>query len=111
VWIANWVCQAWYWVANWVCQAWYWVANWVCQAWFWVAKIVCTVFLWIVKAVCVVWSWIADLVCVAWDNGRCLGSRLFQGQAIPPGPIKHIFVLMLENRSHDQPADLCQHPG
>ena len=97
----SWFCDALVWIVNWVCQAWYWVANWVCQAWFWVAKIVCTVFLWIVKAVCVVWSWIADLVCVAWDNGRCLGSRLFQGQAIPSGPIKHIFVLMLENRAFD----------
>jgi len=58
------------------------------------------VFLWIVKAVCVVWSWV-PIWLHAWDNGRCLGGRLFQGQAIPSGPIKHIFVLMLENRAFD----------
>jgi len=101
VWISNWVCQGWYWVANWVCQGWYWVANWVCQAWYWVAKIVCTGFLWIIHAVCVVWSWIADWVCVAWDNGRCLVTGIFGGASTPSGPIKHIFVLMLENRAFD----------
>ena len=101
VWISNWVCQAWYWVSNWVCQAWYWVANWVCQAWYWVANIVCVVFLWIVNAVCVVWSWIADWVCVAWDSARCGVYALFGGSTTPTGPIKHVFVLMLENRAFD----------
>jgi len=100
-WVANWVCQGWYWVANWVCQAWYWVANWVCQAWYWVANIVCVVFVWIVNAVCVVWSWIADWVCVAWDNTRCGVFSLFGGNTTPTGPIKHVFVLMLENRAFD----------
>jgi phospholipase C len=100
-WVANWVCQAWYWVANWVCQAWYWVANWVCQAWYWVANIVCVVFVWIVNAVCVVWSWIADWVCIAWDNTRCAVFSLFGGNTTPSGPIKHVFVLMLENRAFD----------
>jgi hypothetical protein len=88
-------------VANWVCQAWYWVANWICQAWFWVAKLVCTGFLWIIHAVCVIWSWIADWACVAWDNGRCLAQALAGGTNTPSGPIKHIFVLMLENRAFD----------
>jgi phospholipase C len=100
-WVANWVCQGWYWVANWVCQAWYWVANWVCQAWYWVANIVCVVFVWIVNAVCVLWSWIADWVCVAWDNTRCGIFSLFGGNTTPTGPIKHVFVLMLENRAFD----------
>jgi phospholipase C len=101
VWISNWVCQAWYWVANWVCQAWYWVANWVCQAWYWVANIVCVGFLWIIHTICVVWSWISDWVCVAWDNVRCLGRAIIKGTNTPPGPVKHIFVLMLENRAFD----------
>lgn len=101
VWISNWVCQAWYWVANWVCQAWFWVANWVCQAWYWVANIVCTVVMWIVHLVCVVWSWVADWVCIAWDTGRCLVSLIVNGTSTPSGPIKHVFVLMLENRAFD----------
>ncbi len=100
-WVANWVCQAWYWVANWVCQGWYWVANWVCQGWYWVANVVCVAFVWIVNAVCVVWSWVADWVCVAWDNARCGVYSLFGGNTTPSGPIKHVFVLMLENRAFD----------
>ena len=97
----SWFCDAYYWVANWVCQGWYWVANWVCQAWYWVANIVCVVFVWIINAVCVVWSWIADWVCVAWDNVRCGVFSLFGGNTTPSGPIKHVFVLMLENRAFD----------
>lgn len=100
-WVANWVCQAWYWVSNWVCQAWYWVANWVCQAWYWVADWVCVAFTWIIQAVCVVWSWVADWVCVAWDNTRCALKSLFGGRTTPSGPVKHVFVLMLENRAFD----------
>ncbi len=100
-WVANWVCQGWYWVANWVCQGWYWVANWVCQGWYWVANLVCVVFVWIINAVCVVWSWIADWVCIAWDNARCAVYGLFGGNTTPSGPVKHVFVLMLENRAFD----------
>ena len=100
-WVANWVCQAWYWVANWVCQAWYWVANWVCQAWYWVANIVCQVFAWIIKTVCLVWSWVAEVVCVAWDEGNCLIRRIFGRFTRRQSRIKHVFVLMLENRAFD----------
>ena len=106
-WVANWVCQAWYWVSNWVCQAWYWVANWVCQAWYWVADWVCVAFTWIIQLVCVVWSWVADWVCVAWDNTRCALKWLFGGRTTPSGPIKHVFVLMLENRAFDHMLGLA----
>jgi phospholipase C len=100
-WVANWVCQGWYWAANWVCQAWYWVANWVCQAWYWVANWICVAFFWVVNAICVVWSWSADWVCVAWDTARCAVSIVLGGSNAPSGPIKHVFVLMLENRAFD----------
>jgi phospholipase C len=103
----SWFCDAYYWVANWVCQGWYWAANWVCQAWYWVANIVCVVFLWIVNAVCVLWSWIADWVCVAWDNARCAIFSLFGGNTTPSGPIRHVFVLMLENRAFDHMLGLA----
>jgi phospholipase C len=97
----SWFCDAYYWVANWVCQAWYWVANWVCQAWYWVANVVCIAFTWIMQAVCVIWSWVADWTCIAWDNARCAARSIFGGATTPPGPIKHVFVLMLENRAFD----------
>jgi phospholipase C len=99
-WVANWVCQAYYWVAKWVCKAYYWVAKWVCKAWYWVANVVCQAFIWIVKAVCLVWSWIAKWVCALWDQGGCFLRSLF-GRRKSSSPIKHVFVLMLENRSFD----------
>jgi phospholipase C len=102
-WVANWVCQGWYWVANWVCQAWYWVAKWVCIAWYWVANWVCQAFAWVVKAVCLLWSWIAKLVCVLWSDTACLLISLFghPRRGANASPIKHVFVLMLENRAFD----------
>jgi len=99
--IAGWLCQAYYWVANWVCQAWYWLANWVCKAWYWVANIVCQVFVFFIKAVCLLWSWVAKLVCVAWDGIRCALNGWFGSKRRSLSPIKHVFVLMLENRAFD----------
>jgi phospholipase C len=99
--IAGLICDGWYWVANWVCQAWYWLANWVCKAWHWVANVVCQAFVIFVKAVCLVWSWVAKLVCVAWDGIRCLFQNWFHKRARQRSAIKHVFVLMLENRAFD----------
>jgi phospholipase C len=97
-WVAKWVCVAWYWVANWVCQAWYWAAKWVCIAWYWVANWVCQAFTWVANAVCLVWSWVAKLVCVVWGDISCLLKSLFGRQR---RDIRHVFVLMLENRAFD----------
>src|SRR5437868_2260883 len=99
--IAGWLCQAWYWIANWVCQAWYWIANWVCKAWYWIANLVCQLFVVIVKAACLLWSWVSKLVCVAWDGIRCTFKTWFGGRRRDRSPIKHVFVLMLENRAFD----------
>ena len=99
--VAGWFCTAWHWVANWVCQGWYWFANLVCKAWFWVANVVCQVFVFIVKAICLVWSWFAKLVCVVWDGIRCLFRGWFGGKRQGAMSIRHVFVLMLENRSFD----------
>ena len=99
--IAGWLCQAWYWIANWVCQAWYWIAKWVCKAAYWIANIVCQVFVFLVKAVCLVWSWVNKLVCVVWDGIRCAFKGWFGSRSRNLNPIKHVFVLMLENRAFD----------
>jgi phospholipase C len=99
--IAGWICTAYYWVANWVCQAWYWVAKWVCKAWYWVANLVCQAFAYFIKAVCLLWSWVAKLICVSWDGVRCTLKGLFGGRRRSRSPIKHVFVLMLENRAFD----------
>lgn len=100
-WISHIVCVAWHWIANVVCQAWYWVANWVCKAWYWVANIVCQAWVSIVTAVCLVWSWVAKLVCVAWDGVRCFFNGIFRSPRRNRSPVKHVFVLIMENRSFD----------
>lgn len=90
----SWFCDAYYWVANWVCQGWYWVADWVCQAWYWVAKWVCRAFAWLVYWVLTIVSWFVWIV--LW-----IPCHVFGGPLGPDGPIQHVFVLVLENRSFD----------
>lgn len=107
--VITWICQGWTWVSSQVCRAWVWVANWVCKAWYTILEWVCVAFVWVLKVVCVVWSWVAKLVCIAWDTIRCLlvklggilakVGRLFTKRRVPR--IRHVFVLMLENRSFD----------
>ncbi len=93
-WVANWVCQGWYWVSNIVCQAWCWVANAVCQAWFWVAKLVCNVFAYILY-------WILTIVAYLVWYVLWIPCHIFNPPQPLSGPIQHIFVLVLENRSFD----------
>ena len=110
-WVANWVCQGWYWVANWVCQGWYWLANWVCQAWYWVANLVCQAFVIVVQAVCLVLSWIAKWVCAVWDEATCFARGIIFGKKTSKSPVKHVFVLMMENRSFDHMLGLSNITG
>jgi phospholipase C len=107
VWIAEWVCKGWYWVSNWVCKAWHTVVEWVCIAWHWIVIAVCVAWAWVVRTVCTVWAWVANWVCVAWTNAVCwllVGVRWVRRRRhVTAGSpsIKHVFVLMLENRSFD----------
>lgn len=90
----SWFCDAYYWVAKWVCISFYWVANWVCQAWYWVSKWVCRAFAWVVYWILTVVTYIVWIV--IW-----IPCHVFGGPLGPDGPVKHIFVLVLENRSFD----------
>jgi hypothetical protein len=90
----SWFCDAFYWLAKWVCIGFYWVANWVCQAWYWVAKWVCRAFAWVVYWILTIVAYIVWIV--LW-----IPCHVFGGPLGPGGPIKHIFVLVLENRSFD----------
>jgi phospholipase C len=107
VWISEWVCKGWYWVSHWVCKAWHTIVEWLCVAWAWVVIAVCVAWAWIVRTVCTVWAWIARWVCVAWANAVCWllvvvrWVRRRRRTMRAPVEIKHVFVLMLENRSFD----------
>src|SRR5258708_1258364 len=98
----SWFCAAVYWIAKWVCIAWYWVAKWVCVAWYWIAKWVCVGFATVVN-----WIWIAAIYLV-WVACKIVSP----GKGQPTlGRIKHVFVVMLENRSFDHMLGLSQLEG
>jgi phospholipase C len=96
----SWFCDALVWVSHIVCVAWTWVSHIVCVAWQWVSKWICRVVHWIYRTVCKL-----VISVVFWFIKRTL-LLIF---SIPCGlhtpelddRIKHIFVLMLENRSFD----------
>jgi phospholipase C len=96
----SWFCDAWVWVSNVVCVAWTWVSNVVCVAWKWVSKWICRIVYWIYTTICKL-----VLSIVFWFIKRVLLWIVFipcrfHEPALDPR-IKHIFVLMLENRSFD----------
>jgi phospholipase C len=104
----EWVCDAWVWISHWVCVAFVWISSWVCKAWAYIVEWVCVAWFWVIEAFCTVWSWVAKLVCIAWDKIRCalvaLGevvASLFGRRPRRRRRIRHVFVLMLENRSFD----------
>jgi hypothetical protein len=53
------------------------------------------------EAVCLMWSWVAKLVCLVWSDVCCFLHSLFGSRQRTKSPIKHVFVLMLENRAFD----------
>ncbi|MGH7176559.1 MAG: alkaline phosphatase family protein, partial [Tepidisphaeraceae bacterium] len=105
----DWVCKAWVWVSNWVCVAFVWIANWVCKAWVTIVEWVCVAWFWVIEAVCTLWSWVAKLFCIAWDTVRCLLVGVAKVLTVlvlsvtrrRRRNVRHVFVLMLENRSFD----------
>ncbi|MBI3561978.1 MAG: hypothetical protein HY080_09725 [Gammaproteobacteria bacterium] len=102
--IITWVCVAWSYITTWVCKAYVWVSKEVCIAWATLVEWGCILWTYITEAACLLWSWLAKLVCIAWDNIRCAFTGLLRGifparRADPR--IRHVFVLMLENRSFD----------
>jgi phospholipase C len=115
--IISWICVAWSWVSSWVCRAWVWVSKWVCKAWYTVIEWLCVGWLWLVEAVCIVWSWVAKLVCIAWDHTLCAINAIVAAigaifsRKRRQRRIRHVFVLMLENRSLDHMLGITQIRG
>ncbi|HST67191.1 MAG TPA: alkaline phosphatase family protein [Mycobacteriales bacterium] len=99
-WPCSWACDAWVWISHLVCVAWTWISNIVCVVWTWISKWVCRIVYWIWTTVCrivvsiISWfirrvlTWIVTIPCQLGDP------------ALDPR-IRHIFVLVLENRSFD----------
>jgi phospholipase C len=89
VWVSNIVCVAWTWISSIVCIAWKWISKWVCRVIYWVYTTIC-------KLVVSIIFWFIRRVLLAIIFIPCR----FHNPTLDPR-IKHIFVLMLENRSFD----------
>jgi phospholipase C len=99
-WPCSWACDAWVWVSHIVCVAWTWISNVVCVVWHWIVKWVCRLVYWVFTTICkflvsiIFWfirrvlTWVVTIPCKAGTPD--LDPR-----------IRHIFVLVLENRSFD----------
>ena len=122
----GWVCVGWYWVVEKVCIGWEWVENivcvawetvkeWVCVAWAWVAIAVCTVFSYVVSITCVLLGWPVRLLCGFVNSVWCKLVRafrwLFSSRVHVDTRVRHVFVLMLENRSYDHMLGFAQLDG
>jgi phospholipase C len=83
------VCVAWTWISNVVCVVWSWVSKWICRVLYWVYTFICklivSVIFWFIRRVLL---WFVLLPCKF-------------GEPELDDRIKHIFVLVLENRSFD----------
>jgi phospholipase C len=100
-----------WWPCSWACDAWVWVSNIVCVAWTWVSSIVCIAWQWVSKWVCRIVNWIYTLVCklivsvIFWFIRKTLELVVFVpcrgNEPALDDRIRHIFVLVLENRSFD----------
>ncbi len=96
----SWFCDALVWISNVVCVVWTWVSNIVCVVWNWISKWVCRIFHWVFTTICKL-----ILSVVFWFIRRVLLWIIFIPcrfhQPDLDKRIKHIFLLVLENRSFD----------
>jgi phospholipase C len=84
-------------IAGFFCKAWYWVAKWVCKVVAYLVTLYCAVFTLLLKPICTAWD---ALGCAIKAIGSTFNSILFD-RPTAKAKIKHVFVLMLENRSYD----------
>jgi phospholipase C len=99
-WPCDWACEAFVWISHLVCVAWTWVSSVVCIAWKWITKWICRVIYWVYRTICKL-----VLGIIFWFIRRVLLWIIFipcqfHEPELDPR-IKHIFVLMLENRAFD----------
>lgn len=96
-------CTRWVDVETLKCKAWVDEQTLACAA-RGVPKWLCIGCFWLVKAACTLWSWVAKLVCVMSSTALCwvnaLARRVRRRHWRAPR-VRHVFVLMLENRSFD----------
>ncbi len=101
VWISSWMRSAWYWTASWASRLGYLLANAIFQTVLVVARSVFVAAVASLRLLTIFVLWIAKLICATWDFSRCLAIEVFAARRRHARKIKHVFVLMMENRSFD----------
>ncbi len=101
VWIASWISGAWYWSASRAARAAYWLADATIRASLIVSRSVFLVAVAGLRLLTIFLLWGAKLLCATWDFLRCLVLQVFAARRRRARKIKHVFVLMMENRSFD----------
>ncbi|GAC1384998.1 MAG: hypothetical protein NVS4B7_07990 [Ktedonobacteraceae bacterium] len=85
---------------SWFCDAFVWIAKWVCKGWYWIAKWICIALANIINLIWLLVTYIVWMGCKVIFPGKKKSDR-----------IKHVFVVMLENRSFDHMLGLSRIKG
>jgi phospholipase C len=88
-WPCSWACDALVWVSHIVCIAWSWVSKWVCRGLSWVWETICEF------VISIIFYFISHILNVIFTIPCGWGDPTLDPR------IRHIFVLVLENRSFD----------
>jgi phospholipase C len=99
--IANWIGNAWYWAAGCAWIGGYLLVNAAWQSTVLAAQILGWILLFILRLLCWLGIWFGKLVCITYDAAKCAVLELGSKSPSNALHIKHVFVLMLENRSFD----------
>jgi phospholipase C len=99
--VANWIGDGWYWAASGAWMGAYLVVNAAWQSLLVAAQVLGWVLLLALKLLCWLGLWLGKLICITYDATKCVVLELGSTRRRPASRIKHVFVLMLENRSFD----------
>lgn len=97
----TWLASACYLAASCAARVSYWLADLLAQAAIRIVRYAALTLFWSIKTFAVLFSSLGHVVCALWDNLRCVWLEVFHSRRRHAGKIKHVFVLVLENRSFD----------
>jgi len=105
--LSTWLASVCYLAASCVARSSYWLADRLSQAAVRIVRYGALTLFWSVRTFAVLFSWLGHLVCALWDNLRCVWLQAFDSRRRHARKIKHVFVLVLENRSFDHMLGLA----
>ncbi|HYL58507.1 MAG TPA: alkaline phosphatase family protein [Candidatus Acidoferrales bacterium] len=101
VWISSWLRGAWFWSVSRASRAGCRLADAIFRSALLGARSAFLVLVASLRLLTVFLLWVAKLLCASWDFLHCLAVEVFGAKRRRARKIKHVFVLMMENRSFD----------